>query len=221
MLTIDSEKAQTHKKISRVEQQLQDRINWMKEQEKDTIYVENELIDISNNERQLGRPFLPSELEKRLKKVNPNFHFEVNWRNNEMKALYFIKNGKKEYIGSYHNCLMPEHSVSKVKYELVWDYKATQKPLERKDLPKHEWVPGKGWVFDPNAPRPGWKVLKKPNGEYKRGWRTLLIMIVLKGYAQWWEIDKVFKETPSSLFGQRAWAYHRGDRSPEETMVPF
>lgn len=190
--------------------------NWAKHQLQHCIFIENENEDPSNIQQQLGIMMTSTELEKKLLKFNPNLKFEFNPKNPLMKAIYHIRGEEKEYICSYHADIMPEHSIIKIKKEIVWDEDYKQ-PLKRSELPKHKWVQGKGYVFE-GIP-PGWKEVSVPWGELKRGWRTVLIKLLKEGLITLPQAESF--GNPSSKFGQRAWAYHTGKRSGSDVAIPF
>lgn len=191
------------------------KLQWAKENEAHNIYLEDENISPANAASQLGRPLSSHQLENILTKLNPNLIFEYNWWNPGMKAMYIPEKGEKKYLLSYH-VFMPEHSVMKQKEETVIDYEQLKTPLKRSDLPKHEWVPGKGYVFDGLAP--GWKKVTRPWGEQTRGWRTVLLKLIILKIITVSQVEKYFAN-PSSKFGQRAWAYHTGAQPKAE--IPF
>ncbi len=215
----DSEYQSRNKVRKSVEQQKQDAIQRAKEQEADCIYIADNDFSPANFEAQMGNMLHSEKFEKMLLKLNPNLVFEYNPFIPGMKYMYLrLPNGEKQKICPYHAGFMPEHSIIKCKEEMVWDYDATEKPLERTDLPQHEWVPGKGYVF--NGIPPGWKIIKKPYGEAKRGWRTVLIRLLLLGHISITQLDQTFGQ-PSSKFGQRAWATHSGKRTDPALNIPF
>lgn len=189
---------------------------WALEQEKNCIYLENENEDPSNIQQQLGKFMLTPEFEKELLKILPSLKFEFHPTNPLMKALYHISGEEKKYICAYHADLLPEHSIVKVKKEIVWDPDHTQ-PLKRSDLPKHQWVQGKGYVFE-GIP-PGWKEITIPWGELKRGWRTVLLKLVKEGLMTVTQAETF--GTPTSKFGQKAWSYHLGKQVGKEVAIPF
>lgn len=206
--------------IKRIEKQKQEKIQWLKEQESDCVYVEKDYISPANSDRQLGRIMNTLDFEKKLKLLAPDLDFIYNPFNPAMKAVYITRNGQRDYLGAYHAGFMPEHSIVKIKEEMVWDPEATRKPLQRADLPKHEFVPGKGIVWEEGAVRPGWKKIKKPAGELKRGWRTVLIRLVKENVLTPLQVDLNFGE-PSSEFGKKAWAYHSGRHTGPDAVIPF
>ena len=193
------------------EKHKQEKIKWAKEQEEDCVWVENDYISPANEERQLGRIMSTKDWEDRVRKLVPSAHFEHNPFNPSMKALYILKNGKKDYVCAYHAGFMPEHSIVKVKEEVVWDPAQTDKPLGRVSESSYTKT-DREVRFDPNVLRPGWKKIKKPAGELKRGWRTPLIKLVLSGFLTPSQVEKEFGE-PSSLYGKKAWAYYSGRKT--------
>lgn len=214
-LWVRDEESQRRQAIrQRIEKQKQDNIRWAKEQEADCVYVENEYISPANEEAQLGRVLSTVEFENKLRQLCPNLAFQHNPFNPQMKALYRLKNGVPQYLCAYHAGFLPEHSIVRTKTEMVWDPTQTQQPLKRSDLPKHE-ITSKGVVWDESKPRPGWKKIKKPAGELKRGWRTVLIKLVLEGLISPHQVEMTFGE-PSSQFGKRAWAFRGKGRKEFE-----
>lgn len=187
----------------------QQKLEWAKEQVQDSVYVENDLISPANEESQLGKVLNTLDFENKLKRLIPNLYFETNKHNDKMKALYILKNNTKEYLGAYHAGFMPEHSIVKVKEEMVWDPEQTNKPLNRADLPKWNYTNGGRAIEFESAERPGWRKRKIPAGELKRGWRTILIKLVLKGLISPEKVEINFGE-PSSYWGKRAWGYYSG-----------
>lgn len=202
-----------------IEKQKQNKIQWAKEQEADCVFIEDNKLDPSNVQRQMGKPLTPNQLEEKLIKLNPNLHFEVNPFNPKMKALYLLNGTEKDYICSYHNELMPEHSIVKVKKELVWDHKQTEKAIPRPETGTYEWVDGK-MVFDNTKPRPGWKIIKKPYGELKRGWRTVLLKLVLRNLITVQQAETEFG-MPSSEIGQRSWAWNLEKKKDPDLAMPW
>lgn len=216
----DSKNIRKDKIRKEIEKQKQEKIQWCREQEADCVFVENEYISPANEERQLGKVMNTLDFENKLKTICPSLHFEYNIHNPQMKALYNIRKGVKNYLGAYHAGFMPEHSIVKIKEEIVWDPNATQMPLKKADLPKYELDPKKGIVWEEGAIRPGWKKIKKPAGELKRGWRTLLIKLVYENLLSPLQIEKTFGD-PSSDFGKRAWSYHSGKKKGPEFAIPW
>ncbi len=199
-----------------LEKHLEEKKLWAKNTLQHCVFLRNENENPANIPQQLGNIMTGKELETKLKKLIPNLVFEYNPINPLMKALYVIRDNKKEYICSYHADMMPEHSIMKVKKEVVWDEDYDQ-PLKRSELPTHKWVKGKGYVFE-GIP-PGWKEVEIPWGEIKRGWRTVLLKLVKEGLLTVTQAEKF--GTPTSQFGKRAWSYHLGKQTDSSIQIPF
>lgn len=202
----DSQTLATHKKKTAVEKHREDVKQWVMQQVAHAVYLEDTDLSPANSDRQLGRPMFANELEVRLKKLSSNFLAETNPFNASKKALYYAYPGKgKVFVCAYENGVMPEHSIMKVKEEEVWDVEQTH--IDRKDLPKHEYQRGVGFRFDPTAPRPGFKKVKLPWGEQKRGWRTVLLKIVIGGLATITDVERIF-----GTDDRAEWAGHTGKK---------
>ena len=191
---------------------------WVEDQTETAKYLNDPNDNPTILARQLGRMMTSDELEKKLKKMDPNLHFEWNQFNSSKKMMYHIRPGVGKYsVCPYEAGPMPEHSVLKQKVEMVRDFSVGMvgKPaLDRKDLPKYEWVPGQGYVFDSTATLPGWKKVTLPWGEHKRGWRTVLIRLVERGIFTPPQIESVFgaDDTPN-------WAKHMGKQN--SIILPY
>lgn len=193
---------------------------WVLEQIKDSVYVREHEISPANSERQLGRYMTSAEFEQRLKKKFPNLHFEVNPFNPTKKALYVIDRRGKTYICSYENGFMPEHSIMKIKEIEVPDLDILRQKdpvrhglghIERKDLPKSEFDPKQGFIAVSTGLKPGFKKVAVPWGEVVRGWRTVLVKLVLANVTTPAEVEAIF-----GAANRREWAEHMGKR--EKTL---
>lgn len=198
MLVQDTEKLKQLKQEKNLAIQRQKAINAL---EKITLsncvkVFENENLAPYDEVKQLGKVLTSSELENNLKKINPYLIFEYNPYDRTKKAIYFIRNNKKDFICAYENGFIPEHSVMKYKTEDVWDH--TVDLLTSKDLPKSELVEDKTsplgckLVFDESKPRPGWKRVQIPWGELKRGWRTVLLKLLQNNLITLYDAELTF-----------------------------
>ena len=182
-----------------------------KQRDETLKYIEREtqychfLNDPQNNpsiwERQLGSALTSTQLEARLRKLNPNFIFENHPLKSDKKCLYWNDSRGKQFICAYENGFMPEHSVFKVKEDEVW---TGQSHFDKKDLPKGEFVPGRGMVWDSDV-TPGFKKVYIPWGEKVRGWRTVLIKIIGQRLCTPTEVEKIFGSSNSA-----EWHKHLG-----------
>jgi hypothetical protein len=176
---------------------------WVADQLANAIYVRDNDLSPGNYERQLGQKMFSTDLEKRLKKLNPDLIFEDNPYNPTKKALYVARRGAgKVYVCAYERGIMPERSVMRVKEEVTRDY-SVQK-LDRKDLPKHE-VTANGIKFEDDALLPGFKKTLIPYGEAIRGWRTVAVKIVEQKLNTPAEIENIFGRDDTAN-----WANHMG-----------
>jgi hypothetical protein len=171
------------------------------EQEKNAIFLARLEQDPTNPQVQMGREMSPKELERRLKKLNPNLQFAINSHNTTKKYVFCDHNGTKETLCPYENSTMPERSVLKKKAQEVQDMSVSK--IERKDLPRATFVPGQGFVFD--SLLPGFKVIQQPWGEAVRGWRTVLIKLVKMGYLTPAQVEREFGSDNTAQ-----WASHLG-----------
>lgn len=131
---------------------------------KDAKHVER----IKNAEERMGRPMWPSELERRLLRLNKNLYFEVIPENPSHKRLSVIDARGKHFIAVYPNSLLPERSIPRLRVMEVPDPSFTG--ASHLDLPS-----------DPDALKPGWRRVTIPWGEAKRGWRTVLVRLIQSG----------------------------------------
>lgn len=154
---------------------------WCEDEERRCVAVEDsDMVNPANYEQQLGRPMSSDELERRLAKLlPPNIRFIPNpWIHDKRAVVRLLPAGGFETICPYDAGFMPEHEVRKA--DVTWIRDRFQTHLERKDLPKHEVVPGVGTVWESND-RPGWKKVVKLGHTLRRGWRTVLVRLVQSG----------------------------------------
>ena len=182
MLVKDEATLMEHARRNIIERKIEDVKGWLAEQTQTSMYIGTDQ-DPTNAQRQIGRQMSSNEFEGKLRRlVGPNILFEVNGKNRNMKAIYRrLPDGKKEYICSYHNGFMPEHSIMARSEEEVPEDLSRLDPssaghLKRKDLPKAEWN-GTKWVFDGGV-TPGLKRVPIVWREHNRGWRTVLLRLV-------------------------------------------
>ena len=194
------------------EKHKQQLIDYTKEEMSHLVFLEDKLIDPTNNEKQLGTPLTSQELEKKLSTILPsNITFIDHPWNPTKKAIVRVNAfNSLETICPYERGFMPEHSVMQLVEKEVADVDvlARRKSISRKDMPKSEFVPGQGFVFDPTVTRPGFKRIKQVGREVKRGWRTVLLKLIHEGLVTITEVEKVF--TPDVT---ASWQQHTGRRN--------
>lgn len=200
MLIVDSQKAAEIAESNARAAARQQTFNWIKEQTKDSVYLQDPDRAPTNFEYQMGRALSVHEVERRLKKLCPKLVFENNPYNQSKKAMYYIlPNGEKQLIMPYENGVIPEHSV------LQGVIKETLSPeivgggilsrpfhIERADLTKHEVRPHEfdeqgnltrpgDVIWDETEAQVGMERTRIPWAERIRGWRTMLFILVSAG----------------------------------------
>lgn len=201
---------------SHVEKQQQEILDYIAQERSHLVYIDNDLVNPTNSVKQLGRTMSSTELENRLRTILPSsVTFIDNPYLQDKKAVvrilnrYDINFGTYETICPYERGIMPEHSVLQLNEVEVPDAQiiARKKMLDRKDLGKYEYVSGEGFRFN-NPVTPGFVKTKQLGREIKRGWRTVLIKLIM---AKIITVDEAER-----LFGQDAttsWAYHTGRKN--------
>ncbi len=183
-----------------IEKQRYDAVKYVEDQTKYAYLLANSQDNPSIWERQLGQPFTSLEFERRLKKLNPNLHFEVHPAKPDKKCLYLIDIRGKQFICAYENGYMPEQSVWRTKDEEIWDGTTH---IKKADLPDGEFVDGE-WMWN-SKERPGYTTVKIPYGEAIRGWRTVLLKIIGNFINTPAEVEKIFGTADTA-----GWAQHTG-----------
>ena len=200
----------------RVEKQKNDLLQYIKQEESHIVFVEDSLVDPTNDEKQLGKPISSVTFENILRTVLPlNIAFIDNPWIPDKKAIVRVKGTEFETICPYERGLMPEHSVMQLVTKEIPDSEVLgrRKAMNRKDLGKYEYVPGQGFVFDDTTVRPGFKRIKQVGRELKRGWRTVLLRLIQEGLISLYDVERLFgsKDHPS-------WAQNTGRR---EAVLPW
>ncbi len=170
------------------EKQRHEALQYVADQTKYAVYLNDATDNPSIWERQLGHPYTSVDFEARLRKLNPNLIFEHHPYKPDKKCLYHVNRLGKHFICAYENGYAPEHSVMRTRTEEVW---TGQTHIIKKDLPKGEFVPGKGFIWDSRV-TPGFKEVEVPWGEAIRGWRTVLIKLVGNLIVTVSEVERVF-----------------------------
>jgi hypothetical protein len=112
-----------------------------------------------------------------------------------------------ETLVPYERGWTPEHSIMMLVEKEIADVDvlSRRKSISRADLPKSEYIRGEGFVFDPTVTRPGFRKIKQVGREVTRGWRTVLIRLLVQGVITLTDVERVFgsDNTPN-------WAMHTG-----------
>ncbi len=123
------------------------------------------------------------ELEAKLLKLNAAFHFEHNEFNPTKKMIYLVDRRGKVPLFPYESGVMPERSIMNTKEEMVPVddvFDNNNFKMNRKDLGKQTWDEEKK-EFTSSTPNPYLRKVLIPWSEKTRGWRTILIKLVIAG----------------------------------------
>ena len=203
-------------------------IDWCQFQVTNCPIINRDGIDYSQLHNQLGRAMSAADLEQKLLRINRGFRFIQHPLKTDIKGLYIVRGQLSvelnptpnlEYICAYHATVMPERSLMKTKIIEIPDpdYFTGRTPIERDKLPAHERVVdrdspfGYGYAFDPDAPRPGFKYVEQGYGEERRGWRTVLLRLVVNNFVALVDIEREFGHDQ-----RPEWAYWTGRRPTAE-----
>jgi hypothetical protein len=176
-------------------------VSWLNLETQNAMYLADEATDPTNTVARIGRPMLDRDLEDRLRKINPNLRFFHHGVNSTKKWMAIVRDGRLEKLFPYEAGLMPERSI--MSRRVIRQPDPTQlRPgpvmahLDRRDLPRHEYVPGVGEVF--HGELPGFRTVEVPWREEIRGWRTVLLRLLAMGIIRAADIDRFFShdETP-------------------------
>ncbi len=207
-LVKDSEMVRRHWRQFKREEEAARVKEWIKEQNKDSILMDDDELDPTNIEAKLGSPMTAEELERKLLKINPNWRFINHPYNPTLKVMYFSSKDHQEDHICYHPFTMAERSVMSVKEEWILD--PTQTHIDRLNFP--DGLPDENGVF-PDGTKPGFIKVRKPGREISRGWRTVLLRLVASGAANLSAIEKEFKSDNT-----RQWAAHTGRQNLRVTF---
>ena len=229
MLVKDSEKVLQHEAHALVEAHKQERLEWLKNQLEDSVYIGDMDSDPTNFASRLGRPITDHALEEKLKKLEPNLIFEDVIRpdgsNPTHKRMLIERGGQRHLLLLYEKGVMPERSwMQAVVQELPNpDLFNPTKPmrLDRKDLTKHEIIPAEfdaagnctrepDVIFDDTQPLLGIQRTVRPWAERIRGWRAILGILVSAGV-----ISPTQAETTFGIDSTPEWAAKMGRRINE------
>jgi hypothetical protein len=163
-------------------------------------------LNPTDYERQLGRWLTHEEIERRLTKINPRLVFLPHPKNPTKRVIYVKEpTGKLEQVMVCEAGKVPENSVMDRVYRDTLD-PDTLKPgyvLDRKDVPKSEYIPHK---FNPDGSlkelgriefgqgtlMPGFNRKIVPYAEVQRGYRTVLELLILSKLITEAEADREF-----------------------------
>jgi hypothetical protein len=189
------------------------RISWIKEQAASCMIPENSAV--GDFAARMGTAMSHRELERRLKRLNPSLVFENIKGNSRAKRLSIQRPDGIHRLFAYSTGHLPERSVARVVIEETPDPTYLQgRVMERSELPAHEKKEDGSLEFDPDAKRPGYIYTEKNMGEKIRGWRTVLLLLIVNDIFTVEEIEREFGASNTA-----EWALHtkkRGDDVAQE-----
>jgi hypothetical protein len=197
MLTLDSDKISEHLNNALIEEQYHKYRDYFQGILKNAIYIGAD-EDPTNAEMRAGIPLTHTEFERKLEKLNPSIKFDDHPTNPALRYCWHLVDGKKETISPYEKGNMPEQSIL-FQYEeknadpeyVAPSSLGNRRFLDRKNLPASKWNE-ETQRFDFEGELPGVITTRIPGREWRRGWRTVLAKVFLKGLNTPFEIEKHF-----------------------------
>lgn len=153
---------------------------------------------IVTEEKAVGRVFTEKEFEKKLLRCNPNFRFFRGKYDTSMKYIGVQTPDGMEYATCYPADFIMEHSLMKVVEEPVRDFSIGNPHLDnsprisRKDVEEAIDKARKNGEPVQRTQAMGWKILKRPDIEVSRGWRTVLLRLLMDGWVTLAAVEKEF-----------------------------
>jgi len=218
MFVKDSEKITAHAERLKKEMYYEKLRLWERDKVDNAIYVTDNDLSPGNWEKQKGQELTTEKFEQKLLKIFPGARFATFPKNPSKRCVYrILPDGSAEFLCSYENGKMTEHSVLYIKEEDVLDINPTKTDalthIDRQDLPHAEWD-GTQWNFDRSKPLPGSKRVTTATREVSRGWRTVLIKLLQAGVITLQGAEKEF-----GTVNDRKWAFHTGKQ--KSLVSPF
>lgn len=193
MLIIDSAMAAQLKKAAAIQEHAEQVEAWCELEAVNACYLLDEETDPTRVPRRIGRAMTGAELERRIVKFCPKMRF---FSGPKTSATGFKKmilpgpNGEELWSCVYHGDIMPERTIMMRETKDIPDL--GQKVLHRADLPRYEFVPGHGYIWDPRDLRPGFKRVDTVRGPAKKGWRQILLEMVADRVARVEDVERHF-----------------------------
>ena len=214
MLVKDTEFIERAKSQAAVEAYREQVIAWARLEEANCSLLLDPDTDPTFIPRRLGRTMTHEELERKIKKLVPAMQFVSGPGTqilNTKKMILLGPDGQERWSCIYNIGVIPERSICARMQKDVLDL--SKVVYSRADLPKYEFVPGEGYVWDPTTPAMGFKRVDIPHREIKRGWRTILLRMIVEDVLPLAAIERVFgsDNTPN-------WQQHTGKK---DWRLPF
>ena len=184
----------------RVEAQKQKLLDYIAQEQSHVVLIDDKLVDPTNSTKQLGNYMESSLFEKKLVTILPPscFFLDNPWKSG-FRAVVRRASISTWYVDyetlcPYERGILPEHSVMQLVEKEIPDPDviSRRKSISRKDLGRFEFKKGEGYVFDERDVRPGYKKIKQLGREVKRGWRTILLKLVIANVITLTDAERVF-----------------------------
>lgn len=204
MLVKDTETIEQHLAAARFQQENEALARYLEDQLKPPGgYGDDQGLKRCNPEAQRGRTMSTEDFERKLSSIAPHLVFK-SYGDPTKKAVYWNVGRPNQQGLAFENSLsMPEFSIFElVKRELQNPIVASENfRLDARDLPKYEIVPEERDA-EGNITReadinwydslPGMAEQEDAWREKVRGWRQLLVMLVLEGQITIADMERVF-----------------------------
>ena len=206
----------------RAEVERQKILDYIKEEQSHHIYIGNSLVNPTDSLKQLGRPLHSDMIERMLATVLPSSvaFIENKYKPGFRAAVRVLRNtddnhGAFETIVPYEGGIMPEHSTFQLVEEEIPDPDviSRKKSISRKDLGKFEYKKGEGFEFEEGG-RAGFVKNQKLGHTIKRGWRTVLMRLVVSGFLSVTDAERLFGSSNNPT-----WQQYTG--KVNESLVPW
>lgn len=195
MLVKDEQTQVRHQHLTAQEAEADRILAKIKKLRETAALLENPDTDPTNPERQLGRSLPHTEIETRLTRLNPNLVFTPHPKNPTKRLIYLKQpTGELSYLFVCEAGNVPENSIMTVRQhdELTTEALRPGWRVDKADIPKHETIPHEitddgevkrvgSVVFDRGALLPGRQRLESAHNELVRGYRTVLLRLILGG----------------------------------------
>jgi hypothetical protein len=176
-------------------------LDYLVEQEKQCpVISRSDGVDLTERPQQLGRPLTHVAFERRLKKLVPHLVFKDS-PNPTLRSIFLLEpGGHLEYVTCHPRGIIPEHSVMRKVIREVLDPEfmassdreiSRTSPEDTVTVEDTESPFGFRYEFNPEMKRPGMKYVPQGHGEAERGWRTVLLRLIVAGHTT---VDAVERE---------------------------
>ncbi len=202
MLTRGTEDVAKTLAMDQVEFARHQTLQYLIEQEQNCPTIsQSDGVDLTEKGQQVGKSLLHATFERKLKKLVPALIFKDS-PNPKLRSV-FIKypGGHLEYITCHPRGIIPEHSIMRKITKEVLDpafVASKNKTIDRPSPEDHVEVEdetspfGYRLEFNPNMKRAGMKYVPQGFGELERGWRSVLLRLIVNQHTTVDAVERVF-----------------------------